>query len=154
MHRKNGFINALTFLFAIGLIAMSLVLISCGDESKEQENTGTGSGYISQTSTAGDITVTATPGNLGEDASTWSFNITMDAGNGDLGEDMLQAAVIVGTDGTETGPTAWEGDGPGGLHRQGVLKFDSLKPMPKSITLKIRGVGGIGERSFSWILGQ
>jgi len=80
--------------------------------------------------------------------------VTMDAQNGGLGEDMEQVAVILGTDGNEVGPTAWKGDGPGGLHRQGVLKFDPRKPMPKSITLKIRGVGGIGERSFSWMLGQ
>ncbi|MFA6002375.1 MAG: hypothetical protein WC828_09760 [Thermoleophilia bacterium] len=154
MHGKKKFSETSFLLLAVTLMVLSLALVSCGDESKEPESTGTDSSLVSQISNTGEVTVTVTPRNLTADASTWSFNVTMDARNGDLGEDMMQAAVITGADGSEAGPATWEGDGPGGLHREGMLKFDPQKPMPKSVTLKIRGVGGVGERSFSWMLGQ
>jgi len=33
-----------------------------------------------------------------------------------------------------------------------VLVFKPMGPLPASITLKIRGVGGVAERSFVWSL--
>lgn len=108
MHGKNKISGVLSFLLVVGFMVMSLALVSCGDESREQEDVGTNSSLVSQTGNAGEVTVTVTPRNLTEDASTWSFNVKMDARNSDLGEDMEQFAVI----------------------------------------------GGVGERSFSWILGQ
>jgi hypothetical protein len=49
-------------------------------------------------------------------------------------------------------PTAWEGDPPGGHHRRGVLVFKPMNPMPATITLHIRQVGGIADRTFTWNL--
>ena len=49
-------------------------------------------------------------------------------------------------------PMAWEGDPPGGHHRKGVLVFKPLDPMPATITLDVREVGGVADRTFTWNL--
>jgi len=87
---------------------------------------------------------------IAADAKTWTFSITVDSKGAEISEDLAAAAVIVDDKGKEYPPTGYEGDGPGGTHRAGTLSFAPISPAPESITMKVRGVGGIGERSFSW----
>ena len=46
--------------------------------------------------------------------------------------------------------TMWEGSGPGGHHREGILVFNEINPTPAYIELKIKNVGGVPERLFKW----
>lgn len=119
------------------------------------EERGTGAKALPlmrQTNTGGDVTVQVTPQNLSANAETWRFNVQLDTHVKPLDQDMRVAASLSDSDGHEEAASAWEGDAAGGHHRKGVLIFKAFSPLPHSITLKIRGVGSIAERSFLWTL--
>lgn len=154
MHSIRNTRHLSTLVLAIMLAAMALLAASCGDSSgTTQEETQTNPAMIPQKSEAGTATVAVAPEDLSDSASVWKFNVTLDSNEGDIGVDMTQAAVLVGSDGKDIAAKGWDGD-TSGQHIEGVLSFDRPDPAPKSVTLKIRGVGGIGERSYSWMLGQ
>ena len=106
-----------------------------------------------QTSQSGEVEVGVAPAGLSETATTWSFAVCLDSQGTELNEDLIAAAVLVDDGGRQYKPVGYEGDPPGGTHREGTLMFDPISPAPKTVTLKLRGVGGIGERSFSWTMG-
>jgi len=68
----------------------------------------------------------------------------------ELDQDLMQIVEL--TDGQDNTykPIAWEGAEPGGHHLEGVLVFEAINPVPPSIELKIKDVGGVPERSFKW----
>jgi hypothetical protein len=98
------------------------------------------------------VTVRVTPVEFGEGNDSWKFDIAFDAHSGSLDDDLLVAASLVDERGNAYRPIAWEGPGPGGHHRKGVLVFEAINPMPLSVELKIKNVGGVPERSFKWNL--
>jgi hypothetical protein len=101
---------------------------------------------------AGQVTVSVTPQDLSTEAGTWRFAVQFNTHVSPIAQDLV--AVTTLSDGKSGGehPTAWEGDPPGGHHRHGVLVFKPIKPAPRSITLDIRQVGGIADRTFTWNL--
>lgn len=101
-----------------------------------------------QTNNDGQATVTVTPLKSAS-AGTLEFEIILDTHSVELNEDLIKAAVLIADDKNYT-PTAWDGAPPGGHHRKGVLRFAPISPSPKSITLKIRNVGGVAERDFTF----
>ena len=142
-------------MLIILLAAMSLVAASCQGNSDQPPSTipPNSAAAIPQKSDAGTATVAVTPQELSDSASVWRFKVTLDSTAGDANVDMTQAAVLVGSDGKDIAAKGWDGD-TSGEHIEGIVSFDRPDPAPKSVTLKIRGVGGIGERSYSWMLGQ
>ena len=100
--------------------------------------------------TDGEVTIKVAPKGLTSDSLSWDFEIILDTHSLDLNEDLTEVSVLIDTNGNEYAPVSWEGDPPGGHHREGVLKFKPITPLPQSITLKIRNVGSVNERSFSW----
>lgn len=144
------------FLLA-AIVAAAVFLASCGEDEKQDTGKGNGKTAVAelpqQTSRTGAVEVSVKPENISADAQSWNFRITLNTHTAELGEDLSQAATLVDDGGGEFKPTAYEGDPPGGHHREGVLKFNPISPAPKSVTLKVRGVGGVAERSFSWTLG-
>lgn len=104
--------------------------------------------FESQTNSEGAVIVTVLPKTVSE--SGWEFEITLDTHSGVLDADIVAAAVVVDDAGKEYAPLAWEGDSPGGHHREGILKFEALAQKPETIKLVIRGIGGINERIFIW----
>src|SRR3989344_299759 len=104
----------------------------------------------SRTNADGAVTVTVTPLNFFDRALTWDFEIVMDTHSVELSEDLTKISVLVDDQGVEHSPINWEGDLPGGHHRSGILKFQPMSSFPKSLELKIRGLGSISERSFLW----
>jgi hypothetical protein len=93
------------------------------------------------------ITVAVTPVTLSGDPL--EFEIVMDTHAGSLDADLETAASLKDSAGKTYAPLAVEGDPPGGHHRSALLKF----PKPDSsgqITLILRGVGEVPERTFSW----
>jgi hypothetical protein len=98
------------------------------------------------------VTVGVTPQNLSADAKTWDFKIVLDTHSVDLSGDLAKSALLLdGADG-KYAPIAWEGAGPGGHHREGVLKFNAISPQPKAIELQIQRPGEAKPRSFRWDL--
>ncbi len=96
------------------------------------------------------VTVTVTPLEFGADAKIWKFALVFDTHSGSLDDDPLVVVSLMDNKGNTYEPTAWEGPGPGGHHREGVLVFYEINPMPAYVALKIKDVGGIPERLFTW----
>ncbi len=116
-----------------------------GDESPQVTVFG------SLTDAQGEVTVEATPKNIGEGTKSWEFEVVMDTHSVELNNDMVAASELV-VNGSVYKPVLWEGDPAGGHHRAGTIRFSSIAPLPKSITLVIREVGGVSGRKFQWPL--
>jgi hypothetical protein len=108
---------------------------------------------VTQKSVVHGVTVAVTPGNLGEDASIWDFAVSMDGGRKRLDDEPMDSIVLVG-DGRSIKPLAWEGDGAGGTHRAGVLKFIAMKPRPKELQMRVTRPGEAKPRVFRFVFGD
>ena len=96
------------------------------------------------------ITVTITPIDISPQSKKWKFNVVMDTHSIELDQDMTKISILVDDQGKEYKPINWEGP-VGGHHREGVLIFNQITPTPKSIELKISGIGNV-IRNFAWQL--
>ena len=76
--------------------------------------------------------------------------VKFDTHSGSLDDDPTQIVVLTDDRGNAYKPIAWEGPGPGGHHREGVLVFNPVYPTPAYVELKIKNVGSIPERVFRW----
>lgn len=107
-------------------------------------------GLPAQTSDQAAVTVKVTPQQL--EGAFWEFKVIFDTHSRELSDDLLKGAVLVTADGTQIAPIEWRGDPPGGHHREGVLRFNALKPAPETIHLRISRAGESKPRSFRWAL--
>lgn len=105
-----------------------------------------------QKDTADGVTVAVTPRTLGADAKVWEFAVVFDTHSQDLSDDIARSALLLDERGKEFEPLAWEGAGPGGHHREGVLKFNAIAPRPRAVELRITRPGEAKPRSFRWQL--
>jgi hypothetical protein len=145
---RNVVKSSSVVLSVVALLVIPLLLISCSDN--ESISTVTGAVQLeSQTNDEGPVSITVVPDNTSGSAATWDFTVALNTHSGSLDADLTLVSVLV-ADGKEYKPVSWDGDPPGGHHRRGILKFSPISPKPGSITLKIRQVGGVEERSFSW----
>ena len=95
------------------------------------------------------VSITVTPIDISSQSKEWKFDIVMDTHSVELDQDMTESAVLIDGQDKEYKPIGWEGPS-GGHHREGVLVFDPIEPMPKYIELKIKNIGGVTERLFKW----
>lgn len=98
------------------------------------------------------VIVKVTPIKISEKAEEWKFDIVFDTHSGSLDENPIEIASLTDDKGNEYKPTAWEGSGPGGHHREGILIFNPVEQSPEYVELKIKNIGGVPERSFKWNL--
>lgn len=68
----------------------------------------------------------------------------------ELNDDLLKSAVVITPDGKQLAPTSWDGDPPRGHHRKGKLRFNTVKPKPRIIELRVTRAGEQGPRVFKW----
>ena len=86
---------------------------------------------------AGAVEVKITPTEL--DASGATFTIVLDTHSGDLSLDLTTTSQLdVG--GTTWAAAGWTGDGPGGHHRTGQLRFTAEGSAQGTATLRISGL--------------
>ena len=111
-----------------------------------------GTVFESQTSNAGSVAVTVKPQSLSENTTVWDFDVILNTHTVELTADLVEAVVLIDENGKEYKPMGWKGDSLGGHHREGMLSFQPLDPLPRAITLLVRNIGEIKERSFSWQL--
>ncbi len=118
-----------------------------------QPATGKSNGgtFPSKSNEGGSVTVDVTPTVL-EVGKPLAFQVKMDTHSVDLSDDMVKISLVRDDTGKEYAPTAWEGGGPGGHHREGTLKFAALSTKPKYIELVIKGLAQAPERVFRWDL--
>lgn len=105
-----------------------------------------------RTSDTGGVRVVVTPKPLAPGAAVWEFQVVMDTHTKPLNENMAEVAVLVDDAGRRSTPTAWQGAGPGGHHREGLLRFAAPAEMPAAVELQISGIGGSDTRTFRWQL--
>ena len=78
------------------------------------------------------------------------FEVQMNTHSETLEEDMVAVSSLKDNAGRVYQATAWQGSAPGGHHREGVLEFPKLEDNTESITLIIRKVSNVPERTFDW----
>ena len=137
--------------FLFGLLALLLVLsiVFSSSSTPAPTNQVSQNTIATKTDSRGEVTVEATPKNIQE--GVFEFEIIIDTHSVALDQDMVAVSKLVNDRGIEYKPTLWKGDGPGGHHRSGILRFEGVAQKPKSIKLIIGSIGGV-ERNFSWDL--
>ena len=98
---------------------------------------------------AGGVRVVVKPKSVATGAA-WEFEVVMDTHTKPLDDDLTKTTVLVDGSGREYMPMSWQGDKPGGHHRQGVLRFPAPTEQIRSFELRIQGLGGVGKRVFQW----
>jgi len=116
--------------------------------NQKAEQANTSQRWVQKIDEQSEATVVVTPIDILSQSKEWKFDIGMNTHSVELDQDMIKVAVLVDDYGKEYKPIAWEGP-TGGHHREGVLKFNQITPVPKSIKLKISGIGDV-VRSFTW----
>lgn len=105
----------------------------------------------SRTSNEASVTVVVTPLNLEDkSAATLDFDVAMDTHSVDLGYDLTTIATLSTDTGEEVPPIKWDGPAGGGHHREGALSFPQLKQRGQTLTLTLRGIADVPERTFTW----
>lgn len=98
------------------------------------------------------VTVKVTPVQFGKNSSVWKFDIAFETHSGSLDEDPTKVVTLSDDKGNTYQPISWDGAGPGGHHREGILLFNAITPSPGFIELNVTNVGGVPERLFKWNL--
>ena len=101
----------------------------------------------------GAVTVTLVPLNTFDSESgegLWKFALELNTHSVELSMDVSQAFVLLDDKNNTYPVTSWEGDPPGGHHREIVLAFQSIQPKPKRVTIIARDIGDVSERVFVW----
>lgn len=138
--------NRLTPFVAAAAIALSV----SGTFAAGTANTAVG--LETQTSSVGGVSIKVTPKNMANDVKTWDFTIALDTHSRDLSDDLVKSSLLFDGAGGQHSPTAWDGFPPGGHHREGVLQFKPVSPVPAAIELQIKRSGETAPRSFRWQL--
>lgn len=105
---------------------------------------------LARTNEANAVGVQIVPRNLYDaDAGTLEFEVAFNTHSVDLNYDFATLAVLRSDAGDEVAALKW--DGPiGGHHVFGVLSFPALKSRGQTITLVLRGIADVPERTFEW----
>ena len=146
----NNKLYILGIIFVFGLIILG-VFRAPKDKNPEPKKTlviKETAVWEFKTNAEGAVTVTVTPKSL--TGTVWNFEISLSTHSVELDEDLTKDVVLLDESGKEFKPISWEGDGPGGHHREGVLNFMAIEPRSSSVELKIRDIGEIKERIFQW----
>jgi hypothetical protein len=105
-----------------------------------------------QRSSSGGVTVAVTPQNLAASAKSWDFKVVLDTHSGELNDDLVKTTTLIDDKGGRHVPVKWDGAGPGGHHREGLLRFNAISPQPGTVELQIQRPGESSPRSFRWQL--
>lgn len=119
---------------AVVLLAGGLLLAERSDDSSDA-SAATGLGLETRTVTVERIEITVEPRRL--DAGGAVFAITLETHSAELTMDLATATLVV--DATAWPVAGWDGDGPGGHHREGTLRFDATGPSTSAAQLTLGG---------------
>jgi hypothetical protein len=110
--------------------------------------------FATQSNSEKAVGVDVTPLNLTSGGATLEFEVAFNTHSVDLSFDPAAISILRDGTGREYPAVAWEGSGPGGHHRSGVLRFQMPEAASDSVELVIQGVAGVPERVFHWDLTQ
>lgn len=102
-----------------------------------------------QENSGGDVAVKVTPLVLkvGEKPQ---FRLELNTHSVELDFDVAKTASLIVNGDKIDSSSVWEGDAPGGHHRQGMLTFSDLLPKTTSVGLSLNDISGIPKREFTW----
>jgi hypothetical protein len=100
------------------------------------------------------VEVDITPLNLTSGRATLDFEVVFNTHSVDLSFDPAAISVLRDDRGGEYPAIAWEGSGPGGHHRSGILRFSVPDPTSEFVEVAIHDVAGVPERVFRWDLAR
>lgn len=151
--------NKSKLIIALGIVAIGGMLIYYRNHSSSiapatsviDQKVGSNQNLATKTDDHASVNVMVTPLDVAQTSKEWKFDIGMNTHSVTLDQDMTSVVVLVDDKGIEHKPLRWEGAPAGGHHREGVLVFNAIAPVPKSVQLKIVGIGGV-LRSFVWQL--
>jgi hypothetical protein len=113
--------------------ALAVVLAACGSDDPPVA----AAGLDTQTFTVGEVELTITPTRVDDTGA--AFTVAFDTHSVDLGLDIANTATLT-VDGQAWTDPAWDGDGPGGHHREGTLTFTAAGPAEGDAVLTIDGL--------------
>lgn len=123
-------------VIAAAAIAAAIALVATRDDGGDTSD-ATASPFPTRTAEAGEVTVEATLLRLDADGAT--AKVVFDTHSVELDLDVADGATL--TIGGTAWPTqGWNGDGAGGHHREGELRFDPAGPVDGEATLTIAGL--------------
>ena len=139
MQHKNLVYIILTLIFIILSIGILTYVLTNKDLTANPE---------SLSEKVGAVEITATPK---LDDSGYEFNITLNTHSTELNYDLVSVSSLTNEKGQTIKPSNWQGDGPGGHHREGKLIFPKFNNRPKILNLTINEIGEKGV-NFEWKL--
>lgn len=116
-------------------------------------STAMASDYKTVVSNEGGVRVDVIPLQLANRQAA-RFEVRLNTHSVPLEQDLAAISVLRDDQGREYKPVQWEGDPPGGHHREGVLVFPELAAPLNSVTLTISSVANVASREFTWKLNQ
>lgn len=143
MRRRSLTLVVVVLIAALG--ALYLAVRSPEGASRGGEQAG--SGLDVQQVEAGEVDVTIDPVELDDEGA--AFEITFDTHSVELDADVMRATLVVA--GSEWPVMNWNGDGPGGHHREGTLRFRAMGPPKGEAVLALAGLPGPVE--VRWVVG-
>jgi hypothetical protein len=112
---------------------VALVAAGCSGSTGDAESL---SGWERQTVEVGRVEIQATP--LGADDRGVEIRLVFDTHTVALDTDIAASASLL-VDDDEHRDGAWDGDGPGGHHREGRLRFPEAQPGGDGFELRLAG---------------
>ncbi|KKQ34237.1 MAG: hypothetical protein US50_C0056G0005 [Candidatus Nomurabacteria bacterium GW2011_GWB1_37_5] len=104
-----------------------------------------------KTNNDGDLEISVSPLDLSPKSSEWQFDFVMSTHSIELDQNMTKSVTLTTDRDNKYTPLKWEGDPPGGHHRSGILTFNPISPIPKTIELSVRGIDDMAETKFMWV---
>ena len=123
--------RGLTSIIALALT--TFLLTGCGGQPTKAATPGLETRVFS----SGAVEVTVEPVAL--NSSGAKFKVGLNTHSGDLGADLAKTSTLE-VDGRTWSGASWTGDGPGGHHRQGELRFQAGGPAAGDVRLAIGGL--------------
>jgi YHS domain-containing protein len=150
-HSMKKFRNG---LIAVGVVVVALTFFSTAVQSTTQAGAAEQDTVITlkaQTDDQKSVKVKVAPRKikLGEPVK---FKITFDTHSVDLSFDPAAITSLELDNSFVLRPEEWDGAGPGGHHRSGILVFKKIPKETKTLKLTLRNVAGVPERIFVWNL--
>jgi YHS domain-containing protein len=150
-HSMKKFRNG---LIAVGVVVVALTFFSTTVQSTTQAGAAEQDTVITlkaQTDDQKSVKVKVAPRKikLGEPVK---FKITFDTHSVDLSFDPAAITSLELDNSFVLRPEEWDGAGPGGHHRSGILVFKNIPKETKTLKLTLRNVAGVPERIFVWNL--
>jgi hypothetical protein len=124
--------------FAISVVVGTTVLAACSTSSDEGSNAAVGGRVLAtRTVSAGAVRVTISPKRV--DHTRAEFGLEFDTHSGSLDFDPATSTTLT-VDGKRWLNATWMGDGPGGHHRAGTLRFDAAGTPQGQMRLVVDGL--------------